>query len=631
MSEELDFQARREARRVPVSDTVKVEFEKFSGFITEYASNISLGGMFIKNDEPRSIGSELSFEIVLSDGFRLVQGTGEVAWTRSETQGPDKPSGMGIRFHDLDDSSRELIDKMVYHRLMDGGKPFELERTSEEQKTPVEPEVELSSSPPSPLPVDSAEEPAAVPLEPSLDSEPEAASASPEPQMMPVEPVTAPDQLPELGDVPSLGMGADPAFDLGGDSSFSGLRNVLNSEPSTLVEPPPDLAVTVIPGAVSEAPVDQSIDALSSELPGTVEEPPALGDISLPEPDLPPIDHPESIDGAEIEPPASFSEPPQSPELAPVSLSGGFGEDPGPPPSPPSFPEPAGQELDDSLLSMDGGMLRGTAAEPPDPGPGPSLDDPGLDPVVEPAATILEPWDEAEDEDDEEEEWESPPQRGVGRILLPVISILLIAAAGYFLRDFWLPMITGEGASTEAPSVAIAEPAEDPMDGAPATGDESTMAADESIEVSDPTLAQELADPRLKVIPPPAVVPQKPEPEPEVPSGAALTGIDRMTWKAEPNGLQITFWADGRVSGALLSHHHIGGENPRELLKIRGVSRPFAGDGEEVGDGRVKKIRFGYHQGDSGNEIHVVFDLSSDSVTVRELDTSGSKISLVLN
>jgi hypothetical protein len=197
-----------------------------------------------------------------------------------------------------------------------------------------------------------------------------------------------------------------------------------------------------------------------------------------------------------------------------------------------------------------------------------------------------------------------------------VISILLLAAAGYFLRDFWMPIVTGEGATVEAPAVAVAE---------------SNLGTEEAISEPDQELVQESSGSRIMLAPTPVAPSQQAEPEPEVPAAAALTGIDRITWKAEPNGLQITFWADGRVSGALLSHHHIGGESPRELLKIRGVSRPYAGAVEKVGDGRVEQIRFGYHQGDSGNEIHVVFDLSSESVTVREMDTSGSKISLVLN
>jgi uncharacterized protein (TIGR02266 family) len=105
---------------------VKLQFEKFDSFISEVSANVSLGGMFIRTEQPAPVGAMLNFELRLSDDFKLIQGRGEVVWVRPADEGPDKPAGMGIRFRELDTASRELIYKIVYHRMKAGQRPFDL-------------------------------------------------------------------------------------------------------------------------------------------------------------------------------------------------------------------------------------------------------------------------------------------------------------------------------------------------------------------------------------------------------------------------------------------------------------------------------------------------------------------------
>src|SRR5262249_46601011 len=113
--------------RAPISVKVNLEFEKFSGFISEYCMNISQGGMFIKTDDIKPIGTVLSFEFRLSDNFKLIQGLGEVVWVRGKDGGAEKPKGIGVRFHDIDSKSRELIRTMVNRYISEGGTPFQIE------------------------------------------------------------------------------------------------------------------------------------------------------------------------------------------------------------------------------------------------------------------------------------------------------------------------------------------------------------------------------------------------------------------------------------------------------------------------------------------------------------------------
>ena len=147
-----DF-AQRALPRIPLKLRVNMEFEKFSGFISEYSENVSEGGMFIKTATPRQMGSVFAIEFKLKDDYKLIQGWGEVVWVREKTETPDKPAGMGIRFLDIDQSSKELIRNIISIHKKDPGdekvNPFEfMNLPSDKEGTPPETkhgEADLSS------------------------------------------------------------------------------------------------------------------------------------------------------------------------------------------------------------------------------------------------------------------------------------------------------------------------------------------------------------------------------------------------------------------------------------------------------------------------------------------------------
>src|SRR5215217_3912229 len=97
----------RDSRRVPIATKVQFKFDRFSGFISEYSSNVSPTGMFIVTDSPEPAGRILDLEFRLGDGFEIIKGQGEVVWARTETAGPSRPPGMGIRFMELSPGSQE--------------------------------------------------------------------------------------------------------------------------------------------------------------------------------------------------------------------------------------------------------------------------------------------------------------------------------------------------------------------------------------------------------------------------------------------------------------------------------------------------------------------------------------------
>lgn len=112
--------------RIDLVTEVKLSFPDVSGFAKEYSSNISLGGIFIQSERPQPMGSRVELEFVLDNNTHLIRGVGEVVWTRPVADGPDKPSGMGIRFQALDKRGRELILRLMEGHIQEGGEPFDI-------------------------------------------------------------------------------------------------------------------------------------------------------------------------------------------------------------------------------------------------------------------------------------------------------------------------------------------------------------------------------------------------------------------------------------------------------------------------------------------------------------------------
>ena len=114
-------------RRVPFETAVRLRFDNFSGFVTQYSGNISLGGMFIRSDSSPPVGTQVEIEFKLDDDFDLIRGRGKVIWVRDAAAAPDLEPGLGVRFVELTPGSRELIFQVVDRYVRQGGTPFDLE------------------------------------------------------------------------------------------------------------------------------------------------------------------------------------------------------------------------------------------------------------------------------------------------------------------------------------------------------------------------------------------------------------------------------------------------------------------------------------------------------------------------
>jgi len=137
---------------------VRCRLPSFLEFVETQSVNVSREGMYLRCETAPGVGSRIEFAVSLAGGYVILQGAAQVV--RVVTTG-DK--GMGIRFLDLDDKSRKLIDRIVQVNLDEG-------------KRPTLP-LDFSRAVPPPLPGRGAPPPAAPP--PGVPAPPMNASAPP--------------------------------------------------------------------------------------------------------------------------------------------------------------------------------------------------------------------------------------------------------------------------------------------------------------------------------------------------------------------------------------------------------------------------------------------------------------------
>ena len=88
--------------------TINHEFASVEHFISEYVSDISRSGIFIRSDAPLAPGTRvnLRFTVIFKD-METIEGIGEVVRVS------DDPPGMGVAFVRLTPQSQRLIDRLL--------------------------------------------------------------------------------------------------------------------------------------------------------------------------------------------------------------------------------------------------------------------------------------------------------------------------------------------------------------------------------------------------------------------------------------------------------------------------------------------------------------------------------------
>src|SRR5579872_2094142 len=113
MSEKADKQhskGKSTRRADRLQHELRVAYRTVDGFISDWAVNISRGGIFINTRAPLSVGSTVRLIISLPDTQFPFELTGRVARVNEFDNPANQVPGMGIEFVNVDDEKRMRIE-----------------------------------------------------------------------------------------------------------------------------------------------------------------------------------------------------------------------------------------------------------------------------------------------------------------------------------------------------------------------------------------------------------------------------------------------------------------------------------------------------------------------------------------
>lgn len=196
------------------------------------------------------------------------------------------------------------------------------------------------------------------------------------------------------------------------------------------------------------------------------------------------------------------------------------------------------------------------------------------------------------------------------------------------------------GVDPNSTSAATAPPHSVPANAPPEEPSDVAAAADserESAAATAPAVAAGAASAPAAATPelprPPATA--APAPAAAAPDSAGAARAGRLTgiaWSEAggAGGTVLVLAADGVFSTGAFSYSEIGGENPRVLIKLKGMQSPYRGPAPRGSGALVRGVRTGFHVTPNGNEIHVVVDLARGGVKVASLAPEAAGLTLTL-
>jgi hypothetical protein len=158
----------------------------------------------------------------------------------------------------------------------------------------------------------------------------------------------------------------------------------------------------------------------------------------------------------------------------------------------------------------------------------------------------------------------------------------------------------------------------------------------ETTEGPEPEMLRMGSSPPIQVGEPAAPVPDtrteepKPEPEPETIPSAPATVLADISWTRSAAGLELVLKGNGAFEPGAFTYLKFNGGDPRLLIRLMGITQPYAKNRIQVGTPEAGQIRIGYHQDKRPPELHVVVDLASMSIRVVSVETRGPDIVALL-
>lgn len=113
MPEKIDKSKNPDRRADRLQHELLVAYRTVDGFITDWAVNISRGGIFINTRNPLAVGTTVRLIISLPDTPFPFDLTGRVTRVNEFDNPSNQVPGMGIEFVDVDEEKRARIERFV--------------------------------------------------------------------------------------------------------------------------------------------------------------------------------------------------------------------------------------------------------------------------------------------------------------------------------------------------------------------------------------------------------------------------------------------------------------------------------------------------------------------------------------
>ncbi len=92
---------------------IRVEYRTVGSFLSDYALNLSKGGMFIHSENPLPVGASVRLVFHLPGLPFMFDLSGRVRWVQAEALDEEHPCGMGVEFVQVDERVRRRLEAHV--------------------------------------------------------------------------------------------------------------------------------------------------------------------------------------------------------------------------------------------------------------------------------------------------------------------------------------------------------------------------------------------------------------------------------------------------------------------------------------------------------------------------------------
>jgi uncharacterized protein (TIGR02266 family) len=104
----------RRHTRINTALLVQYRFDLIEGYRTEYVTDISEGGLFVRTDRPHEAGAYVQLQLTPRNCATIIEGLGLVVRvTRSEENTVGTAAGMGIEFVSFDDAAKRDLEARI--------------------------------------------------------------------------------------------------------------------------------------------------------------------------------------------------------------------------------------------------------------------------------------------------------------------------------------------------------------------------------------------------------------------------------------------------------------------------------------------------------------------------------------